>query len=211
MPEVDIENYFDAIDDARVQRVRELSEIKYMFSSTDRNDPLSVHSKAVVVLTYANWEAFYNECVGIYVSFLEAMDILVSEASWLLLTGALSAEFESLRSRNDSRKARREFVASLKTRMVCKFDEFDRTAVMARSNLDFDKLSENLLLLDFDAAPLQRSRIRLNKELVGWRHRVAHGDPPDLSTVDIADHINFAADMMLVVSDLFQDAILARA
>ena len=204
------ERFFDAIDAARVQRVKELSEIKRTFVAVSVTDPLSIASKAVVVLTYANWEGFYNECIRIYLDFLEEISIKVADAGWLMLIGALSSNFDALRNRNHSAEGRREFVAQLQTRLACGFESFDRSVVMAKSNLDFARLTGNFTLLEFDYSVFQRSRIRLNKELVGWRHGVAHGDPPDLSTVNVSDHVDFAAELMLAVSDLFQNAILER-
>lgn len=206
-----LETYFDALDNARVQRAKELSEIKTRFSAVSVTDPLAILSKATIVLTYANWEGFYNQCVDIYLNFLTDKKITIANANWLLLTGALSADFESLRARNHSLEAKRDFVGILEARLISGFEQFDRTVVMSRSNLDFGKLRENFTLLDLDYSSLQPSRIRLDKELVGWRHAVAHGDPPDLSRLDISDHVDFAAQLMLTVSDLFQKAILARA
>jgi hypothetical protein len=174
-------------------------------------DPLSIGSKAVVVLTYAIWEGFYNECVNIYLNFLEEAGIKVADAGWLMLIGALSSDFDALRTRNHSPEGRTAFVAQLQTRLACGFDTFDRSVVMARSNLDFARLSGNLTLFNFDYSALQSSRIRLDKELVGWRHGVAHGDPPDLSAVNVSDHVEFAAKLMLSVSDIFQNAILERS
>jgi hypothetical protein len=206
----DAEKFFDAIDAARVLRVKELSEIKRTFAAPSPADPFSIGSKAVVVLTYANWEGFYNECVRIYLDFLEEAGTKVADSGWLMLTGALSADFDTLRSRNHSHEGRRDFVAQLQTRLACGFEDFDRSVVMARSNLDFARLSDNLTLLSFEFSALQRSRIRLDKELVGWRHGVAHGDPPDLTAVSVSDHVDFAAGLMLALSDLFQNAILER-
>ena len=106
--------------------------------------------------------------------------------------------------------SKRQFVANLKARLECRFDSFDRTTIEARSNLDFERLAQNYVVLNFDTAPMQRFRIRLDKELVGWRHRVAHGDSPDLSAMDIADHVSFAALLLVVIADSFQYAMLAR-
>ena len=204
------ERFYDAIDAARIQRVKELSEIKRIFVSASAADPLSISSKAVVVLTYGNWEGFYNECVLIYINFLKEIGMKVAESGWLMLIGALSAEFDALRSRNHSTDARKEFVMQLKYRLACRFDTFDRSVVLARSNLDFSRLSNNFTLLNFDFSAFQPSRIRLDKELVGWRHGVAHGDAPDLSAMNVSAHVDFAAELMLAVSDLFQKAILER-
>jgi len=57
---------------------------------------------------------------------------------------------------------------------------------------------------------MQRFRIRLDKEVVGWRHGVAHGDPPDLSALDIVDHVEFTANLLIVLADRFQYAMLER-
>lgn len=113
MPEAD--TYFDAIDIARTQRVKELSEIKLMFTSITRADPLAVRSKAIVVLTYANWEGFYNDCVRIYLDFLRDKKMNVADASWALLVGALTPEFKRLRDRSHSAEAQRDFVLNLKS------------------------------------------------------------------------------------------------
>ena len=65
-------------------------------------------------------------------------------------------------------------------------------------------------LLNIDLSSMQRFRIRPDKEVVGWRHSVAHGDPPDLSALDIADHVEFTANLLIVLADRFQHAMLER-
>jgi hypothetical protein len=191
MPEIDL--YFDEIDAARIRRTKELSELKRRFRADSVSDPESVHSKATVVLTYANWEGFYNECVRSYVRFLKEQRKKVRETDWMLLVCAFNSDFESLRATNHSSKSKRQFVANLKGRLECGFDALDCTIIEARSNLDYERLSENFGLLSFDLASLQTVRNRLDIELVGWRHSVAHGDAPDLSAFDIAAHVDFTA------------------
>ncbi len=208
MPE--IARYFDAIDAARIRRIKELSEIKRRFGSDHASDPSSVSSKAAVVLTYANWEGFYNECVQTYIEFLKEQGRKVRETDWMLLVGAFHRDFDALRDKNHSAEARREFVGSLKARLECGFTEFDPTTIAAKSNLDFKRLSYNYSLMNLDLANLQRFRLRLDKELVKWRHQVAHGDSPDLSGMDIVDHVNFTADLLIVIADNFQYAMLER-
>jgi hypothetical protein len=68
MPKLD--DFFDEIDSARVRRAKELSEIKRSFDQLAPDDVYGVASKAVVVLAYANWEGFYNECVRAYLEIL---------------------------------------------------------------------------------------------------------------------------------------------
>ena len=208
MPDLDV--YFDEIDAARTRRARELSEIKFRFTTSVGPDPSNISSRAVIVLTYASWEGFYNDCVTVYVRFLKELGKRVRETDWMLLLGAFKADFDSLRDRHHSDVARMEFVVNLQSLLECGFDKFDGSVITARSNLNFARLSQNYNLLSFDLTPMQRFRIRLDQELVKWRHSVAHGDPPDLSALDISGHVDFAAGLLLVLADGFQEAMLNR-
>ncbi|GEC17139.1 MAE_28990/MAE_18760 family HEPN-like nuclease [Nitrobacter winogradskyi] len=208
MPKLD--DFFNEIDTARVRRAKELSEIKRSFSQLAANDVYGIASKAVVVLAYANWEGFYNECVRAYLRFLAEKGGKVRDQNWMLLVSAFHADFESMRDRNHSLESRRAFVKNLESRIDCGFDAVDGRIVEARSNLDFARLSENYVLLNFDLSTMQKVRNRLDKELVGWRHAVAHGDSPDLTTMDVEAHINFASSLLILIADRFQYAMLAR-
>lgn len=206
----ELDDYFDEIDLARVHRVKELSEVKRMFASSTQSDPLGVQSKSVVVLAYASWEGFYNDCVSTYFKFLTDQEMKVVDAGWLMLVGALSSDFESLRARNHSGEAKRAFVENLKDCLSTGFDNFDYNIVKARSNLDFKKISHNYSLLGFDLEPLNVYRIRIDKEVVGWRHGVAHGDAPDLNGLDVENHIDFVTTLLAFVADCFQKAMLEK-
>lgn len=207
---LDIDIYFDEIDIARVRRAKELSEIKRSFGALLSSDPLGIASKAVVVLTYANWEGFYNECVRTYLNFLREKGGRVRDSDWMLLLSAFHSDFESMRDRNHSFKSRQQFVENLKERLDCGFDALDSTVVEARTNLDFARLTQNYLLLNFDPTSIESSRNRLDKELVGWRHAVAHGDSPDLTAMDVGAHVEFVSKLLILVSDRFQCSMLDR-
>ncbi len=205
-----LEDFFDEIDTARVRRAKELSEVKRSFAPLASSDTYGVASKAVVVLAYANWEGFYNECVRTYFKFLIEKGGRVRDTDWMLLVGAFHADFESIRDRNHSLESRKGFVRNLQSRIECGFDAVNATLVEARSNLDFDRLSENYGLLNFDLSTLQVVRNRINQELVRWRHAVAHGDSPDLTTMDVEAHISFVSSLLIMIADSFQAAMLAR-
>lgn len=208
MPELD--DYFDRLDSERVSRVRELTSIKRSFGFSGDPSQATVHSKATVVLCYAVWEGFYNECVSEYCGFLKANGGKVKRTDWLMLLGVIGSDLESLKARNHSNRARFEFVRDLKSRLESEFDQFDVSYVRARSNLDFERLSLNYNILSFDLSPFQRHRIRLDKELVGWRNSVAHGEEPDLSGLDIANHVDFTSELLIVLADAFQEGMLKR-
>jgi hypothetical protein len=206
----DLSEFLDEIDIQRILRARELSEIKSRFATGSIRDVFHVQSKAVVVLSYAHWEGFYNDCVGTYLRLLRSLRLNVRDVEWMMLAGVISGELARLADRNHSPDARCDFVESLRTRLGENFDGFDANVILARSNLDFARLKQNFRILQFDLNKFQSRRIKLDKELVGWRHQVAHGGSPDLSAMDMAAHLDFAADLLLTLSDGFQDAMTAR-
>jgi len=206
----DIDRYFEEIDAARIRRARELSEIKRNFSADKGPDPAGVNSKAAIVLTYANWEGFYNECIRSYLHFLMERGRKVRDTDWMLLVGTFNRDFEALRAKNHSADAKRQFVADLKAHLDCRFDAFDSTIIEARSNLNFEHLSYNYSVMNFDLTSIQKFRNRLDKELVGWRHSVAYGDAPDLNSFDIVGHVDFTAHLLIVTADNFQYAMVER-
>lgn len=207
----DFDKYLGEIDLARMRRVKELSEVKRHFGARVGGEGAGVFSKAVAVLAYAVWEGFYNDCARVYVDFLRASGKKVRDIEWMLLSGVFERDFSMLRGKEHSSRAKREFITNLRKRLDCSFEEFEPTTIMARSNLDFRRISENYEVMNFDLSSLQAVRNRLDKELVAWRHAVAHGDSPDLSELDIANHIDFVSDLLTRISQAFQEAVVRHS
>lgn len=201
----DITSYIDKIDADRLRRARELSELKVRMTELNGLSKYGVNSKALIVLAYAHWEGFYNECVNHYIEALRTYNRKVCDVSWLLLIGVLKPDLQRLKNRNHSPAAEVEFIERLKSLLNNDFSCFDSMAIKSRSNLNFETLSHNFNILGFDIAPFQRWRIKIDKELVGWRHSVAHGDEPDLSSIDLHRHVQFTQKMLLLLSDTFQN------
>jgi hypothetical protein len=196
--------FLTEIDSIRLRRAKELSEIKVRMSELDSVAQFGIQSKAVIVLSYAHWEGFYNDCISLYIDFLREERKSVSDVSWPMLIGLLQPDFQRLRDRNHSQLATVAFVRRFEQAMRSDFSGFDKEIVSSRSNLDFSKLKDNFEVMGFDCSPFLRWRLKIDNELVRWRHSIAHGDDPDLSAVDIKGHIAFTQDMLLALSDRFQ-------
>ena len=206
----DIDEYFDRIDLGRIRRIRELSEIKRILGSIEGTDPATVKSKASVVLCYASWEGFYNDCVDIYLAFLGTIPMKVRYTDWMLLVAVLERDLMSLRDKNHSDAAKLDFVKTLRTRLESGFGEVDSKIVRGRANLNFKRLAYNYEVLSFDVTSFQRHRNRLDRELVGWRNSVAHGDAPDLTLLELSKHVDFTSELLMTLGDDFQSGMLER-
>lgn len=203
------EKYLNDIDSLRTRRALELSEVKRLFSANVAStDPLGVNSKALIVLCYAAWEGFYNDCVDVYFQFLRENGHMISSVNWKLLIGVLDADFDSLRSRNHSFNAKTDFICKIAEKMKVDFSQFERSALKAQSNLNWEKLERNFKVLEFDLNRFQKSRNKIQHELVQWRHQIAHGDSPELSSFDAENHVDFVQDILVSLSDIFQESIV---
>jgi len=208
---LDADYFLNEIDSARVRRAKELSNIKSRFSSAVDDAGDRLFPKAVVVLTYAAWEGFYNDCVRSYIEFLKVCGKKVRDVEWMLLCGVFEPDFVMLRDKNHSPSAKRQFVSRMRNRVDCFFDDFNLVSISARSNLNFDRVSEAYEIMNFDVSDLQPFRNKLDHELVGWRHAVAHGESPDLTALDVAQHVDFVSGLMNRISGHFQAAIVRSA
>jgi len=200
--------YMDNIDSLRLRRAKELSDIKVRFASSSGRPNFNIESKATIVLAYAHWEGFYNECVECFIGYQKETRRKVRDVAWPLLIGLLTGEFQQLNDRNHSLDSETEFIERLEPLIEQDFNGFNVKVICSRSNLNFKKLQQNFRILGFDLSPLQPLRLRIDNELVAWRHGVAHGDEPDLLTVDLISHVEFTQELLLTMADIFQNHIV---
>src|ERR1044072_9187602 len=93
-------SYLDEIDQARQSRVRELSEMKFRFTTTPDDSPFLINSKTAIVLSYSHWEGFYNDCINTYIKCLKDGNYTVRSICWSMMVGSLSAALARLKDRN---------------------------------------------------------------------------------------------------------------
>jgi hypothetical protein len=204
-----IDHLFEQIDRERQFRARELVTLSGLYSSVSNGKHQDLISKSIIVLSYAHWEGFYNACVENYINFLSSTKKKVADVSWLALVGCINSNMESMKDKNHSLASKIEFINSMKAVHALEFGNFDVKFVKSQSNLNFDRLRSNLEILNISERNFLPHRNKLDKELVGWRHSVAHGDNPSLDEMDSQKHIAFCNMLLLTVSDVFQQEALS--
>jgi len=163
--------------------------------------------KSLIVSCYAHWEGFYNDCANAFLDAASSSGRAAREISPRLLVGVFSKNFARLRDMNHSRKAQRDFVDQLNLNEG--FSTFDKSCVLARSNLNFEALSYNYTLIGMDVGHIQPFRLKLDKEIVGYRHELAHGGEIDMAEVDMASHVAVVDGIMRIVAGDFQAKIIS--
>ncbi len=196
-----------SIDYSRFTRAKEISTLSTECALASSDAGRKSLERAFVVGCYAHWEGFFSDCVSEFLKYLRNTDRKVSEISWLLLVGRLAPEFQSLFDRRNSREAQKLFVERLKGHLSSGFDEFDSKCISPSSNLDYKRLVYSFDLIGIDASFFAVKRNIIDRQIVGWRHAVAHGNLIDLDELDLEQHKKTTLELMGACSDRFIEKI----
>ncbi|MBB5721168.1 hypothetical protein FHS72_000775 [Loktanella ponticola] len=201
------ENYIERLSTDRLWRARELSDLRVMHSKAETSREKVVTSRAIVVLSYAHWEGYCSSCAGTLVDFLEAKEVPYSTLPPDMLLGALAAALDSYRDTADNLVSRRKLIAIFQETLGNHIKNFDRRVILPRSNLNFERLRFIHETIGADIQPFQRYRLKIDKELVAWRHLVAHGEMFTLENYLAVAHTNLCEELMFLTKDTFETAL----
>ncbi len=203
-------NHLQKISADRIWRIREISDLRSQFNLDVCERYQDATSRAIVVLCYAHWEGYFAACVHTLVDWLENTSLKYSSLPEEFLLGGVMAAFDSLRDRKDNLSARLDFLRSIRGIETKSFTGFDRKIVLPRSNLNFEKLKFIAQILQLDLSPYLRHQLRLDKELVAWRHLIAHGEMFTLDRTKVESHTKFCEELLFLAKDSFEIALTAH-
>lgn len=205
MPTSVFDEFVAEIDAGRIWRVKELSNFRALAMLHSGGTYEESIARAAVVIAYSHWEGFWSDCIDAYMRFhtkLGRRPVLVNRN---FLIGMLGSGFRSLKDRNFSDEAKREFVSEIFTGLKADFTAVGTEEIRPRSNFDFKRLTycANYLNLSIDA--LQKYRNKIDAEVVGWRHSIAHGEAPDIDRTAVREHLQLVETLTGLVQDAFLD------
>lgn len=201
------EEFLKRLSEDRLWRARELSDLRTLHEHAGCMREQKLTSRCVVLLSYAHWEGYCADCVNTFVDYSEAMGFTYDQLPKDLVIGAVSSALDSYRDRADNVRTRLELLNALEGVAASPFSGFDRTVILPRSNLNFERLKFIFSTMDADINPFQKHRIRIDRELVGWRHPVAHGEMFILDHSKVTSHTQFCDELMFLMKDTFESAL----
>ncbi|GLS20792.1 hypothetical protein GCM10007874_38090 [Labrys miyagiensis] len=199
--------YLKRLDSDRIWRVRELSDLRLQFENSVGERERNVTSRSIVVMCYAHWEGYFANCVHIFLDYLEALNLTYGALPMDFFLGACSPAFNQYRDKVDNSKSRLALIHAINAVNKTPFKGFDRKVLLPRSNLNFERLEFIFSMVGLSLAPFQPYRIKLDKELVAWRHQVAHGQMFTLDIARVISHTKFSEELMFSVREAFEDAL----
>lgn len=200
--------YLDKLNLDRIWRLRELSDLRMLHGKAVEKREKEATSRSIVVLTYAHWEGYCSSCASTYIDFLESQGVAYSALPPNMLLGALCKALDSYRDTADNLISWRKLVNAFQVAHGSVASKFDHSVIKPRSNLNFDRLRFIHEIIDADLTPFQKYRLKIDKELVEWRHLVAHGEMFVLKDDAAVSHTRLCEELMFLTKDTFEAALL---
>lgn len=200
-------NYIDRLSADRLWRARELSDLRVMHNKAESSREKAATSRAIVVLSYAHWEGYCSSCAGTLIDYLEAKEVPYNSLPSEMLLGAMAGALDGYRDTADNLVSRRKLIKVFQDVLGNHIKNFDRRVILPRSNLNFERLRFIHEVIGADIQPFQKHRLKIDKELVEWRHLVAHGEMFTLENSLAAAHTNLCEELMFLTKDTFETAL----
>lgn len=197
------------LSDDRLWRVRELSDLRVLHKKASSKREREATSRSIIVLSYAHWEGYCSNCASTFVDYLEEKKVPYNLLPANMFLGAMSAALDSYRDKADNLNSRHQLIKVFQDRNGGFIEKFDRRVILPRSNLNFERLDFIHQIIGADLKPFQRHRLQIDKELVAWRHLVAHGEMFTLDDSKATSHTHFCEELMFLTKDCFETAILS--
>ena len=197
-------DFLKALSTDRLWRARELSDLRLMHRNAKSAREKVATSRAIVVLSYAHWEGYCASCAGIFVDHLETKKVPYSSLPTDMLLGAVSGALDSYRDTADNLDSRLKLLRFFQSVQKDHIQKFDRKLILPRSNLNFRRLRFIHEVIGSSIQPFQQYRLKIDKELVAWRHLVAHGEMFVLENALAENHTKLCEELMFLTKDSFE-------
>lgn len=176
-----VEQFSNEVDQIKQWRKKELALMKGQIEGTrGSTSQQKVNLRAGHLLLYAHWEGWIKEISKLYLRYINSQRITYSNINNIFLASALKSDILELQESGKS-NIHIDFVNKLSevyssnTRVSIRED-----LIQTYSNLSYGILKDILLRLDMkdvvDRENLDLHEAYIDKELVGRRNAIAHGE-----------------------------------
>lgn len=200
-------DFIDRLSVDRTWRARELSDMRIMHHEAECERERAAVSRSIVVLSYAHWEGYCKNSANIFMDYLEEIKIPYANLPPDMFLGAVSNALDSYRDTADNLNSRKKLLNEFRSQVGGTFSNFDRRIILPRSNLNFERLQFICATIGADVQPFQKHRLKIDKELVKWRHEVAHGELFILGEEYAESHTRLCEELLFLTKDVFEATI----
>lgn len=184
-------------------RRKELHDLKSILRENRNTTGLKPLTKGAIVLAYAHWEGYIKEVSEAYLSYISFREFARNEVADNFL--ALSV-INNIKTKNKFTDCITDITCLISSpQEKCKIPT--KNIIDAESNLNSDVLKKIMDILGLDFSYFETKRYFVDKELLGKRNQIAHGEDRNVNMKDYTELADFVISSMDNYRTIIQNAI----
>ncbi|HIC7213448.1 MAE_28990/MAE_18760 family HEPN-like nuclease [Burkholderia stabilis] len=203
------EEFSDLLDGNLAGRIRELSDLKLaVFSSNYATRDVLL--KAVVALSYANWEGFVKFSAQRYFDFIVARRLPFRRLNPQFYKNSFLARLNSLSTNKVSLAERCSLVDDILGSQDKSFRFVNKDLINTGSNLKFSVLQDVCAVCGLSWEKFSEEEDFIDRILLKRRNAIAHGDEAEVALGEVDDIIQRTVGLMRHFKNELENAIYSK-
>ncbi|SOE59146.1 hypothetical protein SAMN05446935_1463 [Burkholderia sp. YR290] len=203
------EDFSNALDSNLTDRIRELSDLKS--AVFDANYAMrDVLLKAVVALSYANWEGFVKFSAQRYFDFIIARRLPFSRLNPQFYKNSFLARLNGLSTSKVSLTERYALVDDILQSRDKSFRFVNKDLINTGSNLKFSVLQDICTVCGINSAKFSSEEDFIDRILLKRRNAIAHGDEAEVAISEVDDVIQRTIGLMRQFKNELENTIYSK-
>ncbi|MCA7925110.1 hypothetical protein LGM35_21680 [Burkholderia cenocepacia] len=203
------EEFSNLLDGNLVGRIRELSDLKLaVFGSNYATRDVLL--KAVVALSYANWEGFVKFSAQRYFDFIVARRLPFSRLNPQFYRNSFLARLNSLSTNKVSLAERCALVDDILGSRDKGFRFVNKDLINTGSNLKFSVLQDICAVCGLNWEKFSEEEDFIDRILLKRRNAIAHGDEAEVAIGEVDDIIQRTVGLMRHFKNELENSIYSK-
>ena len=203
------EDFSNALDSNLTDRIRELSDLKSAVFSANYATR-DVLLKAVVALSYANWEGFVKFSAQRYFDFIIARRLPFSRLNPQFYKNSFLARLNGLSTSKVSLTERCALVDDILESREKSFRFINKDLLNTGSNLKFSVLQDICTVCGLDSRKFSEEEDFIDRVLLKRRNAIAHGDEAEVAISEIDRIIERTIGLMRQFKNELENIIYSK-
>jgi hypothetical protein len=176
-------------------RLKEITDLRKIAASVGDGYEVAAR-KAGIALLYAHWEGYIKFVGEAYVKYVAVrklkIDLLVDEFLAVEISGILKAYSTT----GGGLSSRLDLINEWRNIEQGRFRRFREKGVAIGGNLNYQRFSEICKLIRIDPKSVIKDDEYLDRNLLGVRNKIAHGESITVTALEFRDVSNFVIESM---------------
>lgn len=207
---ISLDNLVTCLEEETIWRLREISDLKAVIKRSDQSFQTSL-LRSFIPIAYAHWEGFVRGCALKYFQH-----IVLKRKSYSELIPQFHLNFhlksiDSFYNRKAGISSKCMFLSQVLSSQDMRFVKLDQKIVDTRSNLNFRVLQDICIICGLEGDGFDKYEDFLDKELLGRRNSIAHGEEVFLGIEDLDIVSSKTTEIMRLFRNKIENAAVQKS